>query len=43
MGMPEFRLAATIFVAFLAVMTVACGAASTATPSPTGVAHSNDA
>ena len=41
MVVPEFRLAATIFVAFLAVMTVACGAASTATPSPTGFAQTS--
>ena len=34
MAMPEFRLAGTIFVALLAALTVACGAASTATPSP---------
>ena len=36
--MPESRLAATIFVALSAALTVACGAASTATPPLTGVA-----
>ena len=36
MAMPEFRLAATIFVALSAVLIVACGAASTATPPPAG-------